>query len=199
LERTVNETSVVDALSWGEAEARISQEASMFVKGEFEVVDIKKAVYKEVFFTDNPNADKWYKCKLQFITLDEKTMKEKRSNVIYLVQAGNIDEAKANIDEAMHGTMIDYEVISVVEKKFMDVYVYSACQKSTAKRNTPCDGAISFKDNAVQNIDKNALKAMKNLEDSVPQGCKLSISTNTGKTVVEFDKTEAKGGNPRDD
>ena len=124
LQKKVNENYVVDALSFSEAETRITEEMSAYISGEFEVVDIKKAAFKEVFFTDDNIADKWYKAKLQFITIDEKTEKEKRSTVTYLVQAGSMNGAMKNIDEVMGGTMIDYVVASVAETTIMDVYEY---------------------------------------------------------------------------
>ena len=124
LQKKVNENYVVDALSFSEAETRITEEMSAYISGEFEVADIKKAAYKEVFFTDDNIADKWYKAKLQFITIDEKTEKEKRSNIIYLVQAGSMNGAMKNIDEVMGGTMIDYVVASVAETTLMDVFEY---------------------------------------------------------------------------
>ena len=124
LHKKVNENYVVDALSFSEAETRITEEMSAYISGEFEVADIKKAAFKEVFFTDDNIADKWYKAKLQFITIDEKTEKEKRSTVTYLVQAGSMNGAMKNIDEVMGGTMIDYVVASVAETTIMDVYEY---------------------------------------------------------------------------
>ena len=124
LQKKVNENYVVDALSFSEAETRITEEMSAYISGESEVADIKKAVFKEVFFTDDNIADKWYKAKLQFITIDEKTEKEKRSTVTYLVQAGSMNGAMKNIDEVMGGTMIDYVVASVAETTIMDVYEY---------------------------------------------------------------------------
>ena len=124
LQKKVNENYVVDSLSFSEAEKRIIEEMSSYISGEFEVADIKKADYKEIFFTDDNIADKWYKAKLQFITIDEKTEKEKRSSVTYLVQAGSMNGAMKNIDEVMGGTMIDYVVASVVETTLMDVYEY---------------------------------------------------------------------------
>jgi len=186
--KSVMESYTVEAINWTDAEAAITGEMAAY-GNKFEITDIKKAAYKEIYFSDSPQADKWYKCKLQFISLDERTGKEKRSNVIYLVQAENIDKAKANIDAAMHGTMIDYEVISVVETKLLEVYEY----------NTPKVESKPMTDNGKTKPTAAMLKAMKNLEDSVPQGCKMSISTDTGKTIVEFDKTGAKGGNARDD
>ena len=122
LQKKVNENYVVDALSFSEAETRITEEMSSYISGEFEVADIKKAAYKEVFFTDDNIADKWYKAKLQFITIDEKTEKEKRSTVNYLVQAGSMNGAMKNIDEVMGATMISYESLSVQETKLMDVF-----------------------------------------------------------------------------
>ena len=124
LQKKVNENYVVDALSFSEAETRITEEMSAYISGEFEVADIKKAAFKEVFFTDDNIADKWYTAKLQFITIDEKTEKEKRSTVTYLVQAGSMNGAMKNIDEVMGGTMIDYVIASVAETTLMDVFEY---------------------------------------------------------------------------
>lgn len=124
LQKKVSETYTVDALSFTEAEQRIMEEMSSYISGEFEVADIKKAAYKEIFFSDDESADRWYKTKLQFITIDEKTEKEKRTAVNYLVQAGTLNAAVKNIDEVMGGTMIDYVIASVAETTLMDVFEY---------------------------------------------------------------------------
>ncbi len=124
LQKKVTEQYVVDALSFTEAEQRITEEMSAYISGTFEVTDIKKAVYKEIFFSDDELADRWYKAKLQFITIDEKTEKEKRANVSYLVQAGSFNGAVKNIDEVMGGTMIDYVIATVAETQILDVYEY---------------------------------------------------------------------------
>lgn len=126
MQKKVTETYTVDALSFTEAEQRIIEEMSAYISGEFEVADIKKAAYKEIFFSDEDVADRWYKCKLQFITIDEKTEKEKRSNVNYLVNAGTLNGAVKNIDEVMGGTMIDYVIASVAETALMDVFEFKS-------------------------------------------------------------------------
>ena len=133
LQKKVSETYVVDALSFTEAEQRIMEEMSSYISGEFEVADIKKAAYKEIFFSDAEMADRWYKTKLQFITIDEKTEKEKRSAVNYLVQAGTLNGAVKNIDEVMGGTMIDYVIASVSESTLMDVFEYGKDKKEDEK------------------------------------------------------------------
>ena len=124
LQKKVTEQYVVDALSFSEAEARIMEEMSHYISGEFEVVEIDRCVFKEIFFSDAEMADKWYKSKLQFITIDEKTEKEKRSTVYYLVQGSSSENALNNIDEVMGGTMIDYVISSVSETKIEDVFEY---------------------------------------------------------------------------
>ena len=124
MQKKVTEVYTVDALSFTEAEPRIIEEMSSYISGEFEVADIKKAAYKEIFFSDDDIADRWYKAKLQFITIDEKSSKEKRSNVNYLVNAGTLNGAVNNIGTVMNGTMIDYVIASVAETQIMDVFEY---------------------------------------------------------------------------
>ena len=122
LQKKVTEAYVVDALSFSEAEEKIIEEMSSYISGEFNVTDIKKAAYGEIFFSDLDAADKWYKAKLQFITLDENSGKEKRSTVTYLVQAGSFNGAVKNLDEVIGGTMIDYVITSMTETQLMDVF-----------------------------------------------------------------------------
>ena len=161
LQKKVTEQYVVNALSFTEAEALIMQEMSQYISGEYEVTDIKKAPYKEIFFMgygekvlgnqtedlmhalkkgDKKEADdvynrsvveqasntdtRWYKAKLQFIAIDEKTEKEKRSNVVYLVEACSLHNALDNIDEVMKGTMIDYVQANVGETQIVDVFEF---------------------------------------------------------------------------
>ena len=134
MQKKVTEQYVVDAMSFTEAEARIIEEMNSYISGEFDVQEIDRCVFKEIFFEcDAPDGessgvvaggDKWYKSKVQFITIDEKTDKEKRSNVYYLVQASSLEGARKNIDEVMGGTMIDYVISSVSETIIMDVFEY---------------------------------------------------------------------------
>ncbi|MBF4211790.1 DUF4494 domain-containing protein, partial [Pseudomonas donghuensis] len=84
------------------------------------------AGYGEIFFSDVDDDDKWYKAKLQFITIDEKSEKEKRSNVTYLVQAKSLARALRYIDEVMGKTMIDYDVVGLNETKLIDVFEHHA-------------------------------------------------------------------------
>ena len=129
LPKKINDVYVVDALSFSEAEERIMEEMLPYNLVDIEIVDVKIAPYREVFFADSDLADKWYKAKLAFITIDEKTDKEKKTSVFYLVNAGNINSAIKNIDEVMGGTMIDYQTLNVSETNIMDVFEYKKKEK----------------------------------------------------------------------
>lgn len=136
-EKVVSEAYVVDALSFTEAESAIIDEMSVYVSGELKVSGIGKAGYGEIFFSDVDDDDKWYKAKLQFITIDEKSEKEKRSNVTYLVQAKSLARALRYIDEVMGKTMIDYDVIGLNETKLMDVFEHHVPNEKKEKNDVP--------------------------------------------------------------
>lgn len=121
-QKKITELYTVDALSFTEAESKITEEMKLYVSGETFIKAITRAPYKEIFFDERESADKYYKAKLDFITIDEKTEKEKKSTVTYLVQAASLDEAKKNINEVMGTTMIDYDIQSIAETKIMDVF-----------------------------------------------------------------------------
>ena len=166
LQKKVTEQYVINTAGFAEAEKRIMEEMGSYISGVFEVVEIDRCVFKEIFFMDlmtkmvdveanellkaankkdkktgkeimDRNLDTsiahtiatnsiWYKSKVQFITIDEKTEKEKRSNIYYLVEGASLESARNNIDKVMGGTMIDYIISSVSETKIEDVFEYKA-------------------------------------------------------------------------
>lgn len=126
MNKKVTEPYLVDALSFTEAEARIIEEMTPYISGEFTVSDIKRAGYSELFFSEDANADRWFKCKLTFITLDEKSGSEKKTSTNVLVQASDLRDAVKKLDDGMRGSMADYLIASVVETAIMDVYPYEA-------------------------------------------------------------------------
>ena len=129
--KMVTEPYLVDALSHSEAEARIIEEMEPYLSGEFTVAGIVPAKYSDVFFSEDTNADRWFKCKLTFITLDERTGAEKRTSTNVLVQASDLRDAVKKLDEGMKGSMADYIISSIAETEIMDVYQYEAKNKET--------------------------------------------------------------------
>lgn len=124
LQKKVTEPYLVDALSFTEAEARIIEEIRPFISGEFTVTDIKRARLSELFF--NENGDRFYKIKVYFITLDEKSGAEKRTAANMLAQASTLKEAIDVLEEGMKGTMADYSIAKVEETQIMDVFPFNA-------------------------------------------------------------------------
>lgn len=124
LTKPVTESYLVDALSFTEAESRFLEEIEPFMSGEYMVTDIKRAKIAELFESIDGQADKWFKCKVAFITLDEKSGVEKRSNQMMMVQATDLRDAVKSLDKNMEGTLGDYVIVSVTETPIMDVYRY---------------------------------------------------------------------------
>ena len=125
LVKKVNEPYLVDALNFTEAERRIIEEITPFMTGEFEVRDIKRARYAELFEAPgDDSADRFFRAKLVFITLDEKSGKEKKTSQNVLVQASDLRDSIKRLDEGMKGSMMDYTIASVTETMIMDVFHY---------------------------------------------------------------------------
>lgn len=135
MNKKITESYLVDAVSFTEAEARIVEELAPLMTGEFEITEIKKARYTEVIPCDDESADKWFKCKLNYITIDEKYGTEKKQAVYMLVQAATLQDAVISIEEEMSQTMVDYEIASVTDTNIMDVYPYRQKASRTADEN----------------------------------------------------------------
>ena len=118
--KKVTEPYLVDALSFTEAEARITEEQQPFISGEFDVAAVKRSRIAEIAFYDD--CDRWYLVKVGFITVDEKSGVEKRSVSQILVQANDFKSAFDNFLEYMKGSAADYEIVSIAETPLMDVY-----------------------------------------------------------------------------
>ena len=118
MQKKVTEPYLVDALSFTEAEARITEEVQPFITGEFTIKDIKRARLSELFF--NENGDRFYKIKVYFITLDEKS-----GAATMLAQASTLKEAIAVLEEGMKGTMADYSIAEVIETQILDVFPFN--------------------------------------------------------------------------
>ncbi len=119
-EKKVTEIVTVDAVSFAEAEKRALQEMGSIVRGGVDIKNINPAPYKSVFF-DEKDGEKRFKAKLTFLSYDEATGKEKRTNSTYLVQADTFADALRNVESVMDGNS-DYVTANICETKVLDVY-----------------------------------------------------------------------------
>lgn len=118
------ESYLVDALSFTEAEARIIEEMKPFISGEFKVENVRRARINEMFF--NENGDKWYKAKVVFITLDEEKGIEKHTAATMYVQSSTLKDAFEGIETGMKGSLADWKFVSLTETPILDAYKYDA-------------------------------------------------------------------------
>ena len=203
MQKKVTEQFMVDALSFTEAESRIIEEMQPYMTGDFMVSTIKRANINEIVIDEmgiasatdadvqkitNANskatgyADKWYKAKLYFITLDEKSGKEKKTSFYLLVNAGSVNAAHDVIVNHMKGSMQDYEIANIDETNILDVFFYDDAnlQIKKEKRDTTKD---------ILN-DKDIKKHVKAFRDAVPDGMKVSMKTGTMPETVIVDKSD---------
>lgn len=182
MQKKVTELYIVDALSFTEAEMRISANMKLFISGEFEVVSEKITKYSEL--VETADGDKWYKAKVNFITLDEKSGVEKKQAFFYLIQAKDIDHARKRLNEYMKGSMADWECEALQETKIMDVFAYKVEEQKDREED-------------LEKICANPgiQKAAKRFIDSIPDGQKVTISSPGCEDVV-IDKTH---GHEEDD
>lgn len=184
MQKKVTELYIVDALSFTEAESRIIGEMECFISGEFAVVSEKITNYSEL--VETVGGDKWYKAKVNFLTLDEKTGIEKKQTLYYLIQANDIDHARSRLTEYMHGTLADWECEALQETKIMDVFLY-ATDALHGKAKTDEDDALQQASDAVAS-SPSCRRAAKKFIDGIPDGQKVIISAPGCKDVV-IDKT----------
>ena len=85
-------------------------------------MDIKRARYSETFLNDN--GDRFYRVKVNMLTLDEKSGTEKKTPIQMLAQASTIHDALGVIDTGMKGTMADYVIAAITETTLLDVFPF---------------------------------------------------------------------------
>lgn len=127
--KTVTERYIVDALNFTEAERRLMEEVGPFASGDFQVRDMKRVQYMEIFETEDDSADKFFKVRISIINIDEESGKERRTTASILVQGSDIPNTLERMREQMKGYMLDFDIIGVADTKIMDVFHYKPAEK----------------------------------------------------------------------
>ena len=121
-ERKVTEAYLLDAMSFTETESRMIEEMEPFIGDIFSLEAIKRSNITEIY--QNEDGDRFYKCKVVFVTLDEEKGKEKKVPNYMLVQANDTQNANDNLLKGLEGIIVDYEIKSIVETNIVDVFPY---------------------------------------------------------------------------
>lgn len=135
----VTEKYLFDALSYTEAESRATEKMAELFPGEFAITKINPIKLSEIFF--DGKSDYWFKCKINYITINEKTGKEKKTPAYMYVQASDTKSAEENLKEGMKGTMSDWSIESIAETKIIEAYKYDLKKgaEGLSGKNEPLD------------------------------------------------------------
>ena len=120
--KVTTETYLLDAVSYTEAEARITEEMKTYTSEEFMITNIKVANLSEVHPFEN--SDRWFKSKVSLISYDDESGKERKSNLYMLIQANDVKQAYENTEQALQETMGDYSIPAITESPILDVFPY---------------------------------------------------------------------------
>lgn len=123
--KSTNETYLVDAQSFTEAEARITLEMKPFICGSFEVANIKKVKIAEMFNQYDESADKWYKAKVNFVSIDEEKGIEKKVSGNMFIKGKDINQALAELSKGLNTSNENTEIVNIAETQIMDVFDYA--------------------------------------------------------------------------
>ncbi|MDP0530850.1 DUF4494 domain-containing protein [Porphyromonas gingivalis] len=127
--KKVVESYLVDADSFTLAEAKMIEEITPFVSmGEFNISNIRKVNYAELFLNEDDKCDRYYRCKVLYVTIDEKNGVEKKTPAFMLVKSDSLPNAVAELEKQMGKGLADYEIASVAETALMDVFQYVPAQ-----------------------------------------------------------------------
>ncbi len=121
--RKVSEAYLLDAVSFTEAEQRVTRQMQPYHE-DFQVVSEKIADYEDIVTATDDDADKYYKIKHNLITIDEKTMQEKRQPQYIIIQAASVDDARERYKQHVKGWACDAVLEAVSETKYMDYFPY---------------------------------------------------------------------------
>ena len=128
--KKVSESYLVDALSFTEAEKRIIKEVRPFVSvGELEVVNIRRARIAELFLNDEAEDDRYFRAKVNFITVDEKSGSEKKTSATMIVKSDSLPNAVTELKAQLDSQMASYEIAAVTDTQILDVFQYEAPAK----------------------------------------------------------------------
>ncbi|WP_288470503.1 DUF4494 domain-containing protein [uncultured Porphyromonas sp.] len=128
--KKVSESYLVDALSFTEAEERIIKEVRPFVSvGELDVVNIRRARIAELFLSDEAEDDRYFRAKVNFITVDEKSGSEKKTSATMIVKSDSLPNAVTELKAQLDSQMASYEIAAVTDTQILDVFQYEAPEK----------------------------------------------------------------------
>ena len=104
LNTKVNEVFLMTDYTFKAVEERITEELAPQVTGEFNICKIEVKNYSEIIDTEDESADRWFKCKIAMVVIDEVSAKEKKTSLMYLIKAESVDDATKRTHKFMESS-----------------------------------------------------------------------------------------------
>lgn len=118
----IAEQYLLDAINFTDAETRIYEEMIPLINGDFDVSKISRLNLSEIIAIEG-EGETWYKAKVEFLEIDEKTGKQKKLKHLILVNAEDAESAIKNITEKMSGVIVPWSIFSISETKIKDIFL----------------------------------------------------------------------------
>ncbi len=134
--KTTNEAYLVDALSYTEAEAKLYSQI-VTDASDFSVTAISRMRLADLFTFET--GEKWFKCKVIYYSIDDKSGKEKKVVNYMLLNADDISEALTRITDSLKTMLVPYETTDINLTPILDVFPYSAGEDAEEQVEIPAN------------------------------------------------------------
>ena len=118
--KRVSEKYLCDALSIVEADAVVTENLKPYISGDFFTSKVENSPIAEVM--GDKEADKFYLAKVAFITIDERTTKEKKTVSQWLIGGTDFNDAYEVVLRVINKCMADIEIVSLAETPIKEFY-----------------------------------------------------------------------------
>ena len=115
-----SESYLLDAVSFTDAESRITEQLCTMIRGEFVIDKISKSRIVEIF--PHTDGEFWWKGKISIVTIDEKAGKEKVINNFFLVAADDLKQALQRLEEGLSYILVPYQITALTLSPIVDVF-----------------------------------------------------------------------------
>lgn len=124
--KTVNEAYLVDALSFTEAEARLQQELSSIIR-EYDLAGCTRMRLADIF--NYEDSETWFKCKVVYLSVDERSGKEQKVANLMLVNAQHPKQAYERIEESLKTMLVPFDITDINVTGILEIFPYQAAEK----------------------------------------------------------------------
>ena len=118
--KRVSEKYLCDALSIVEADAVVTENLKPYISGDFFTSKVENSPIAEVM--GDKEADKFYLAKVAFVTIDERSGKEKKTVSQWLIGGTDFNDAYEVVLREINKCMADIEIQSLSETAIREFY-----------------------------------------------------------------------------